>query len=325
MENNQRTTEEIDIFQLFNLIGKTFQKLGTLGLRFYNFLFRRKIILISLIIIGVVAGYFLNKKIPKKQKTEAIVTVAYNGTAYLYESIEAINFKLISNKSTFLEKLGIDQKNGGDLLLSISPIRSVHEISPEEEVFYEQLESNVFLSDAEKAAVIDKSYDYHKITLIHEKGMPSQSILKKIVTYLRENTHFQKVYQAQEKSLKAQVESNQFVLAQIDSLLKKYASLSDGQEQPVQNLVYSEKTMNIGDLLVARTDVQKETRTLIMRRIENTQFLKILNLGSPKALSKKQQSTLNNYILDIPLLLIGLFFAFSIFQKIHQKARSLKH
>ncbi|MEL6306400.1 MAG: hypothetical protein AAFQ20_16680 [Bacteroidota bacterium] len=60
-QQQNQSNDEIDLGQLFQLIGKGFNRLGVGFLRLFLYLKKRALILSGLVILGVAMGYGLNQ------------------------------------------------------------------------------------------------------------------------------------------------------------------------------------------------------------------------------------------------------------------------
>lgn len=320
MENKPRNQEEVDVFELFGYIGRGFNKIGDAFLRFFNFLMRNIILLGCLILIGVVAGYFVDKATPEKRKTVAIVVSNFGSTEYLYKSIEEMEAELKTLTPELLKKIGLTDKEAGSLSLEIKPIISVREVSPEEKTYLEFLEDNPALEEEEKQLILDKSYQHHQITLFHPATFEGQKILTQIIDQIRQNPHFQKVHSVSAENLKRQIKSNLFVLAQIDTLFQNYSKNIGNAGALGENTMYS-NSLNLGELLEMRMEFQQKTQALIIENVENTGFLKITDMGSPQ--KPKDIAFTSNKIVFYPLALLGLFFLVHLVIRIGKKAKKI--
>ena len=131
VENNtnsgQEKEEEIDLRELFNLIGRAFKGLGNRFLRLFVFFKINFFKLLGLIFLGLVIGYALNQLITKKYKTEIIVKPNFDSKEYLYEVVGEIQSKLTASDTTFFKSLGLKVEDLRGFSVKISPVENEDE------------------------------------------------------------------------------------------------------------------------------------------------------------------------------------------------------
>ena len=317
----KRNSGEVDIFELFKFIGKAFNKLGNILLRFFNFLIRNVIVIGILVVVGFFAGFLLDKNAPEKQKTQAIIVSNFESAGYIYESIQNMNIKFTDLDEDFLKKLNVDEDAAGQISLQIEPIIEVRELSEEEQAYWELLEENETLSNDEKQAILDRSYRKHKITLFHTEDIQGKVLLERIIQQLRKNRHYEELYAENKIYLQRHIAGNLFTLAQIDTLFKTYSKTLGQLGTLDGNLIYSENSFNLAGLLNSKMELQKETADLIVENVENSNFVKVVHLGNPTGL--ETESFLSNKTLVLPLFLVILFLMAHVFLRIYRKSRQL--
>ena len=80
---NHNNSEEIELGVLFKGIKRFLKKILILIYRFIQFLIRSWIVILILILLGAVTGYFFNKIIKPSQETVLIVQTNFNSTNYV--------------------------------------------------------------------------------------------------------------------------------------------------------------------------------------------------------------------------------------------------
>ena len=287
-------------------------------MRFFNFLMRNIIIIGILLLIGLVAGYFIDKTTPKPLRTQAVVATNFSSAEYLYNSVREINSN-IQNDKGFLEEIGFDNNETGKVRLEIKPLISTKEISNEEENFFDLLDENESLSAEERQEIMGRSFERHQLVLFHKKGAPAENILTSILNYLRKNQHYHETHQLLQKSLDRQIKSNVFLLAQIDSLLANFSKNTNANNP---NLVYSQNNLDLGNVLFNRMEMQKETRKLQQQLVAASSFLKIVDMDVDQ--TREEFSFSDNYIVFFPLFLLLLFFFVHLLLALNSKAKQHK-
>ena len=320
--STNKNNEEIDLGDLFKLLKKGFEKLGNLLLRFIAFLLRNAIVLIILIIIGAVAGYFLQKKASSFVKTEMIVASDFGSAEYLFKSVKELQYKLKTQDEATIEKLGV--KNSEDefsISYEIKPIVTISRFDNQEELFLEILGDNHFLDEEEKMAMFKRNFDFYKITLFHPRGVDSQKILQNTLSILRANEYYREIYKLNLISINNQIESNEYLISQIDSLVSNY-SKNTGKTSGSSSTIYnSENTLDLGVVIENRNTLQRQIQGLYHQKVTNSEFLRLIDLGNPSEIEKRGLTSYK--IILIPFLLVLGYFGLIIFVKVVQKARKL--
>ncbi|MEO0527597.1 MAG: hypothetical protein AAFZ89_10240, partial [Bacteroidota bacterium] len=115
MDKNKPTThspsDEIDLAQLFQMIGKGFQKLSIFFLRGFIYLKKNILILAGLAFIGMAIGFGLNQITTKRLKTEVIVKPNMETKNYLYDVVNEIQANIKAKNNKFFEAIGINTEN----------------------------------------------------------------------------------------------------------------------------------------------------------------------------------------------------------------------
>ncbi len=103
------SNDEIDLGQLFNMIGKGFTNLFNFFLRFFLYIKRNIIKFVILSVVGLLLGYGLNQIIVKKQKIEVIVKPNLESKNYLYDVVDEIGSNIKAKDTVFFSKLATNK------------------------------------------------------------------------------------------------------------------------------------------------------------------------------------------------------------------------
>lgn len=324
MENNQsanRENEEIDLGDLFLAIKKGFTSIGLLFLRFFALLIRNALLLIILIVIGVVVGYFIDTTHPKKYETQLLVNSSFESGEYLYKSVQGIEFKLKSADTAFLKKTGITAKQAKDMEIDIAPVFSMRNLSESQLAYMDFIIENDLGDEENKSAIFKRDFTAQKITLIHPLNVDSQSILKNILASIRNNTYYKEVNQDYLTSIKEQLKSNETLISQIDTLIKNYSNnLVKNNTVGMGSTYYSEdNSLDVAQVLQTRIGLQKQKSDLLRKKVDHSEFLRIIDLSSS---SEAERNILSRKMVLLPLLLILAFFFFVILRIIYYRTKS---
>ncbi|MFT5754719.1 MAG: hypothetical protein ACI924_001958, partial [Flavobacterium sp.] len=215
--------QEIDLGQLSKKIGNFFQTLIDSFFEFILFLKRNIIIIAALFILGVVLGYFLDKK-TKVYDHEIVVLPNFGSVDYLYSKINLINSKIKEGDTVFLKSIGIKEPKKLDLV-EVEPIIDVYR-------FVEQRESNFDLirlmaEDGDLDKIIEdkitsKNYPFHLILIKTQKKFKKDEFIDPIMSYLESSEYFSVVQKEMFQSLKTEIASNEQTIIQINNILNEF-------------------------------------------------------------------------------------------------------
>jgi len=310
--------EEIDLYDLLQIIKNVFVSIGNMFLRMVSFLLKNSLILIGIIILGIVLGYFWNKSTVTYLQTDTIVSTDFEGAAYLYKKVDELNFKFIVADEEISKEF--QQEGISKISLQVKPVYFFREISNEEEAYMEYLEETKSLEDEEREEFLKNSIKTHKLTLNHPSDYDSEAILQKILSHLRDNEYFKELYKDQTEYITSQIEHNKEFIVSLNQLIENYSqNKSDGSNSVIVNGA----NFDFNGLISRRSELQKETSELIQQRIKNKEFLHVLDQGSPKKLEETKLMNKNKMIIA-PLLLVFLFLLGLFVIKILVKARNLE-
>src|SRR5690606_7450702 len=94
---NKKQAQEIDLYFLWRKLTKTIDSLGYFFVRCLHFLRKNALVLLGLIVIGVVGGYFLDSRKGIIYKHEIILVPNFGSATYLYENIKTKTIEEGSN------------------------------------------------------------------------------------------------------------------------------------------------------------------------------------------------------------------------------------
>jgi hypothetical protein len=88
------TDDEIDLSVVFKAIKDFLLSIvkGILGI--FNFYYKHKFILLGIVILGAVLGYFYEQNVKKTYTNDLLVIPNYGSADYIYTKVEALNKKL---------------------------------------------------------------------------------------------------------------------------------------------------------------------------------------------------------------------------------------
>ena len=210
--------------------------------------------------------------------------------------------------------------------IEIAPIEDDVEIDKEmaevENEYLEILENykdNDFVLDIVKSKILKKSVVTHRITFTHKNPEKGVEYVAKILDYINSNSYFKELQLVNSKNAKSRIEKNEELIRQIDLLVSNFSEgLKNSPNQGDKGmLVENENGTDISRLLSLKNHITKEGERKRIELAEQNQPISILNLGKTHVV---QKPFFNKNIVLIPVLLLGLFFIFSLISYLNRKS-----
>ncbi len=324
-------SDEIDLGQLLQMIGKGIKKVGNVFLRLFIYLKKNALILIALVALGVAANFLLNSFIPKKLKTDVIVRPNFESKNYLYDVVDEIASNIKAGNEAFFSNMGIQVADLKGFDIEIEAIEDAEEKNGDaliEEMKYLEVLQNFkdesFVIDILKSELFQKSIVEHKITFSYKDPKKGSVAVEKMLEYINGNPYFDDLKKVHTENAKSRIEKNTVLIDQIDKLVANYtkAILSEKNKSD-GSMVYLEKenTLNVTGLLNLKNNLIKESEEKKLEIADQAKVLSIINLGKTQNIEKP---FFNKRIVAIPTYLVLAFFLFSIFRYINEKAKEIE-
>ena len=134
------------------------------------FLKRNAIILISLIVIGAVIGYFLQSSSKKYNKSSVTLHSFYGSQDYLYKSVNEVNWEIKNRFEILAKEFKIDADTLKMISLEVKPLERVTNLSNEEKEYITLLKEEGAYSQEDLMQIVLRSSELHKIKIKHPEG-----------------------------------------------------------------------------------------------------------------------------------------------------------
>ncbi|MFD2588030.1 hypothetical protein ACFSQJ_13880 [Croceitalea marina] len=327
MANNQaNNSDEIDLGQLFQLIGKGFNKLFRAFLRLFLYLKKNALILLGLIVLGAAIGYGLNQIITKKLKTEVIVKPQMESKNYLYDVVDEIQANIEAENFSFFQEIGVEIEDLKGFEISIAPIDDGKKSSESEMKFLELLQSfenTEAVADIVRAELQNKSSFNHRITFFYKDAEKGKAFAGKVMTYINSNEYFDDIVEIYRENAESRIEENKSLLKQVDELISNYAkkmTQSDNISGTDRIVLDNEERMDITGLFNLKNSLIKDIESKKLELTERTEAIKVINFGKSQEVQKIIYEEITVFS---PLILLGVFFIFSMIKYLNNKVRDI--
>lgn len=306
---NKNSSEEIDLGVLFNGIKSFFKRILILLYRFIQFCLRSWKIILTLLILGMIGGYFWQENSQIKKETVLIVRTNFESTSYVYSAIDQLN-------QNDLQEGGI----AGISEIEIEPVINVEELFEDFDNEMVVIELLGIFQDEEgvySPTAFVPRYTFHKIDVVFEQTSTEGNITE-LLNYLNNNPLLQEIKEVGLENLEQRLVDNQNMVMQINELLR---SLSSSQDVNANSLMILQG--NAGLPLDRILEIKKELlveNDEIRENIIAQQELVVL-INKPRLLDYGNIFTKKMVLL--PLLLIFIFLLFSFFIFLYRKMKKL--
>ncbi|TLF46486.1 hypothetical protein FEK29_01530 [Maribacter aurantiacus] len=322
---NQDSSDEIDLGQLFQLIGKGFDSLFKLILRVFVYLKRNIFILIGLAAVGFAVGYGLNQIVSKRQKTDVIVKPQLESKNYLYDVIDEIQANIDAKDSSFFESIGIEEVDFAGLEITVN--RVIEEGASDRDMQYLELlqsfENTDAIADIVRAELENKSSFNHRITFYYKNEELGVQFAKKVMEYINSSTYFDEVLTISRNNARGRIEQNELLLDQVDKIITNYTNNLASRNNAVSSeriILDNQEQVNIADLFEYKNLLIRDIEIKKLELAEQTEPISIINFGKSHEV---QKSFFGKNLVLIPSILIVVFLFVSFLVYLNQKSKTL--
>ena len=320
-------SDEIDLGQLFQMIGNGFNRIFKAFLSAFVYLKNNLLILLGLAVIGILIGFGLNQISSKKIKTEVIVKPQMESKNYLYDVINEIQSNIKAKDTVFFSNIGIDVSDFDGLEVNIVPVDENRDSSESEIKYLELLrsfENTEAIADIVRAEFQNKSSFNHRITILYKEAKVGLRFAKGVIAYINTNEYFDDLIAVYRENATTRIEENKQLLKQVDEIITNYAKKMAQNDAMVGNdriVLDNQETVNITGLFGLKNGLIKDIESKNLELEQRTDPIKIINFGKPQQISKP---LFRKNIVLFPSILIGIFFLFSFIKYLNRKAIELR-
>lgn len=321
----QNNSDEIDLGQLFQMIGKGFNNLFRAFLRIFLYLKKNIVILSLLVVAGAGIGYGLSKIVSKKLKIEVIVKPQMDSKNYLYDVVNEIQANIKAKDTLFFNSIGIDSINFDGLEVSINRVNG--DDSNENDMKYLELlqsfENTEAISDIVRSELQSKSSFNHRITFLYKDAVIGKRFAEKVMKYINENEYFQGLITVYRTNATSRILENNELLKQVDEIISNYAKNmgeSNTSSSSERIVLDNKETVNITGLFQLKNSLIQDIEDKKIELQNRTDAIKVINFGKSQPV---QKSGFSKWIVSLPMVLIGIFFIASLLIYLNKKAKEL--
>ena len=325
--NNTSSNDEIDLGQLFQMIGRGFNRIFRGLLSVFLYFKRNTIILVVLAILGALTGFGLNQIISKKMKSEVIVSPNLESKNYLYDVVAELQANIKAEDTLFFRSLGIDVEKLKDFEIEVAPVSGANKKNLETEMKYLELlqtfENSGAISDIVRAEILDKSSLDQRITFFYKDPALGDKYARIFMDYINSNTYYKEIVKTYTENAQGRIKQNDSLVQQINTLIANYSSkmLSENTATEGRIVLDNEQQLNVPQLFSLKNELIRDTESKRLELERRKDAITIINFGKPQKIIKPLYK---KNIFLFPLIYIGIFFLISFFRYLNKKATEME-
>ena len=323
-------SDEVDLGQLFRMIGNGFRNLFRAFLRVFLYLKRNILILGGLVIAGFIIGLVLKTISSKSLKAEVIVEPNQDSKGYLYDIVDEIQANVNAKDSTFFKPIGIDVDSLEGFAIEIAPVKGVGgDVNEEANMKYLELlqkfQDNPFVRDVVKEELSKRSTFNHRITFYYTDAATGHKYAEKLIDYINSNPFYSQLTILNRKNAEERIAQNTDLIKQVDLLIanysKKMGQEASEQTSPAGKIVLdNQESLDVPGLFQLKNSLIRETEAKRVELLEQDKIITIINFGKTQQVKKVFFG--RTYIL-LPVIFVGLFFLWSLLVFLNRRATEL--
>ncbi|WP_297760160.1 hypothetical protein [uncultured Muriicola sp.] len=320
---NTSSNDEIDLGQLFQMIGKGFNRIFRGLLSLFLYFKRNAIILIVLAILGALTGFGLNQIVSKKMKSEVIVSPNLQSKNYLYDVVAELQANIEAKDTVFFKSLGIDVEKIKDFEIEVAPVSGSNKKNLETEMKYLELlqsfENSGSISDIVRAEILDKSSLDQRITFFYKDASLGDTYARILMEYINSNTYYKEIVKTNTENAQDRIKKNDSVVQQINVLITNYSKkmLTENNTTEGRIVLDNEQQLNVPELFTLKNNLIRDTESKKLELERQKDAITIINFGKPQRILKPLYQ---KNIFLFPLVYIGIFFLISFIKYLNKKA-----
>jgi len=326
--NSTPPTDEIDLGQLFQIIGNGFKNLFKAFLRLFLYLKKNMVKLGILLVVGLAIGYGLNKIVTKKLKTEVIVKPNLESRDYLYSVVGEIQTNLRAKDSSFFKEIGVGIEDVMGFTIAIEPMeQSATGDNIDDDIKYlemlEKFRGDDLITDVVRTEILNRSKLSHRITFYYKDASIGKSTSEKLLNYINSNEFFNELVTINRNNAEERIKQDNNLVLQIDDLVKQYSDrmTRDGNYGEGKIVLDNEDQLDITGLLNLKNNLIRDIERKKLELQGEKEAIRVINFGKTQEV---QKSFLGKNIVLIPSLLLLLFFFIDFLKYLNRKSKEMQ-
>ncbi|MBT8284105.1 MAG: hypothetical protein HKO75_01885 [Flavobacteriaceae bacterium] len=324
---NDQSNDEIDLGQLFALIGNGFNRIFRGLLSVFLYFKKNLVILTVLVIVGLLLGFGLRMIVGEEKKLDVIVTPNLDTKNYVYNIIEELQADIKAKDTAFFNSLGMDIEKMKGFEIEISALKNKYASSNEEEMKFLELlkdfESTGAISGILRGILQDKTTRNERITFFFKDDEIGEDYAGKIINYINSNPYYNELLKVYNENAQNRIALNDSLIRQVDVLINNYTNKMLKEQATTEGrlVLENQEPLNIPSLFSLKNNLIQDTESKRLELEQRQDAITVVNFGKPH---KVQKPLFQKKITLIPLILIGIFLLFSFLKYLNRKANEMQ-
>ncbi|UZO81856.1 hypothetical protein NBT05_05170 [Aquimarina sp. ERC-38] len=309
MDKQYSNDDDVDLRQIYKFLNAFFKKLFRLILEILIFYRRRAIVILVLLVLGLVLGYFYDQSsgVYKRYYQEIILEPKYGSTQYLYEYID--NLKIKASNKEYDNSLGLDSIWMNNLhSITLEPVKILEDVIDQLYAKYEKQNFEVVVENfdnEEEESTYRNFYKFHKL-IIELKGttQTGTNIANGILNAINSNDYYLKYFNTIQDQARTDIEQSENSINFINQYLIKLNKTENENDNKVVVIADESKTITIASLLNQKEILLEKVKE--MNEILNLHTAVLVKVSDTGIIKYKVELG-KQAILLVPLILISVF------------------
>lgn len=319
------TSDEIDLGQLFKLIGKGFKNMFRGFLSLYLYFKRNFLWFVGLGVLGVLTGYLVNQFVERRQKLEVIVTPNLDTRNYLYDVVAELQSDIKAKDTAFFSSLGLPVGKMDGFDLEITDLRMTGKDTPGDSELLELMKdfgNSPAIGDLVREALLEKTTKDHRITFYFKDPVAGKAYAEKLMQYINSNPYYSQVVKTQRENAEERIRRNDSLVKQIDLLINNYTEQMTREKGGTEGrlVLENQEPLNVPSLFELKNQLIRDTESKRLELDKKKEAITIVSFGKPHRVIKP---LVRKNIVFFPLLFIGGFLVISMVQYLNRKASEM--
>ncbi len=307
----QHKNDEIDLIYVFDRLKEVLKGWVRLFFKAIDFILKKWIIVIILIVLGVILGFLSQSSYKPSQKATALIKVNFSSVDYVYSEIDLINEKVKEKDSVFFTNMGLKGDSIEIKEIEITPIINLNDILDKYEINDRKLEGLLKSlefddNDVKIHETFNSEYKYHKLEFSLSETANKET-LGKTINYINSNKILEELKVAIINDVKDQVAKNVRSIEQIDQVIDTYQT-NESMLSPSDQIFVVDKNFSIHILFDRKLELQKINEDFNKFLVYAKDIVVIVNKPN---IIEQDEGLSGNKIIYYPLLLVFIFLFLS--------------